>query len=142
MSSDIKTTAECTGGCGKQIPWTDAYCSECISCTGQRVNHKPIKPLFESNASATIKRVEATFSQRGSEYGDTWANCQFLNMKAVAGKFGITIPDKFLRVLCVAGFCDMKYQRLEGGYKDDTIVDRVAYDAFLAEEVRRLERSQ
>lgn len=100
------------------------------------------QPLFESNAGATLERVKSTFCQRGNEYGDTWKNCQFLTMKAIARKFGITIPDKFYRALSAAALCDMKHQRLEGGYKDDSLVDGIAYEAFLAEEVRKLEQAQ
>jgi hypothetical protein len=96
------------------------------------------EPMFEKRANATLARVTATFGQRGTEYGDTWANCQWLAMKATAQELGITVPPEFLRALAVAALVDLKYQRLEGGYKDDSVVDAGAYGAFWAEEMRVL----
>ena len=92
-------------------------------------------PLFDTNASATIARVSATFNQRGGEYGDTWRAAQWLNMKAVAKLAGIALDTETARVLAAAALSDVKYQRMQGGYKDDTIVDRIAYDANLAQEI-------
>lgn len=92
-------------------------------------------PLFESHANATIERVRATYSQRGGEYGDTWRNCQWLALKAAARKLGVQIPDKFLTAIAAAVLVDVKYQRLEGGYKDDSVVDGIAYQALWAQEM-------
>jgi hypothetical protein len=100
------------------------------------------RPKFEKNALATFERATATFGERGTQYGDTWRDCQFLKMKAVASHFGLSIPDQFFRALATAAFSDMKYQRLQGGYKDDSIIDGINYDAFLAEEVRELEAAK
>jgi hypothetical protein len=97
------------------------------------------EPLFESNANASIARVTATFGQRGAEYGDTWRNAQWLTMKAVAKKLGVSIPDDALRPIAAAVLCDVKYQRLEGGYKDDSVIDGIAYNANLAEEMLKRE---
>lgn len=94
-------------------------------------------PLFESHALATIKRATATFQGRGDEYGDTWRECRFLKMKAVARELGCNIDPEHFRALATAAFCDMKYWRFLGGYKEDSILDGINYDAFLAEEVRR-----
>lgn len=93
---------------------------------------------FEANALATLERVQSTFTQRGGEYADTWKTCRFLKMKAVAQALKIEIPDDCFGALCAAGFCDMKYERFSGGWKDDSSVDGIAYDAFLAEEMRQL----
>lgn len=97
------------------------------------------EPLFESNANASIARVTSTFGQRGAEYGDTWRNAQWLAFRAVAKRFGLEIPESAIRPLCAAVMVDVKYQRLEGGYKDDSIVDGIAYSANLAEEMRAFE---
>ena len=91
--------------------------------------------LFDSNALETLKKVEAIFTQRGNEYGDTWRNCTFTTLKAVAKELGATIPDHALRAVATAAFVDMKYQRMEGGYKSDNIHDGIAYMAFLDKEM-------
>lgn len=96
------------------------------------------QPLFEQRANATIERVRQTFGQRGSEYGDTWRNCRFVVMKAIARDLKLSIPDDCYRALATAAFIDMKYQRSEGGYKEDSLIDGIAYQAFLADEMREL----
>ena len=96
------------------------------------------KPVFETFADATLNRVRATYAQRGTEYGDTWKNSQFLMLKAVAKQLGVEIPDTCLRAISAAVLCDVKYQRMEGGFKDDSLVDGIAYTALLAEEMKRI----
>src|SRR5436190_1865467 len=98
---------------------------------------KPEKPLFETHALATIQRSIETFSGRGIEYGDTWRETRFVIMEAVARKLGCDIRPEHFRALATAAFCDMKYWRGLGGYKDDSLVDGINYQAFLAEEMRR-----
>lgn len=98
-------------------------------------------PKFETNALATLHRVESTFGQRGTEYGDTMKNCQWLTMKTIARRYGIHIPPELFRALAVAGLCDVKYQRQEGGYKDDNLVDAIAYQSFLAQDILDLDRT-
>ena len=95
-------------------------------------------PLFESHALATMDRAKATFAVRGDEYGDTWRETRFLKMQAVAKALGDNIPTEHLRALATAAFCDMKYWRFLGGFKDDSLIDGINYDAFLAEEMRQL----
>ncbi len=96
-------------------------------------------PLFESHALATFDRAKATFVGRGNEYGDTWRDCQFLKMKAVASALRCEIKPEHFRALATAAFCDMKYWRfLSGEFKDDNLIDGMNYDAFLAEEMRAL----
>ena len=41
------------------------------------------------------------------------------------------------RLLAAAALSDVKYQRMEGGYKEDTVIDRIAYDANFAAEMER-----
>lgn len=98
----------------------------------------PQQPLFEKRASATIKRVTNTFGQRGSEYGDTMRDCQWLCLKAVAKKLGVVIPPEHCRALAIAAMVDIKYQRYQGGYKDDNGVDGIAYSAFLVDEMMEI----
>lgn len=95
-------------------------------------------PMFESYADATLARTRGTYAQRGTEYGDSWRNAQWLTLKAVCKSLGVKITDEHLIAIVVAGLCDVKYNRLEGGYKDDTIVDDIAYHAFLAEIMEQL----
>lgn len=97
------------------------------------------QPIFETYADLSFGRVRATYAQRGTEYGDSWRNCQWLAMRATCRKLGIEIPERFLRALAVAALYDVKYQRLEGGYKDDSVIDAMAYGGLWAEEMRRLE---
>ena len=99
-----------------------------------------IRPLFETHALATIQRSVETFAGRGLEYGDTWKDCQFVTMKAVAKELGCDIAPAHFRALATAAFVDMKYWRGLGGYKDDSLVDGINYQAFLAEEMRQLDR--
>lgn len=97
-----------------------------------------MKPLFETHALATLGRATDTYVGRGSEYGDTWRECRFLKMAAVARALGYEIKPEHFRALATAAFCDMKYWRFLGGYKDDSLLDGINYDAFLAEEVKQL----
>lgn len=92
--------------------------------------------LFEENALATLDRVKSTFTERGQQYGDTWRDCQWLALRAVAFQLGVAIPPECLRPLAAAVLVDVKYQRLQGGFKDDHLVDGIAYAANLAEEMR------
>ena len=96
------------------------------------------KPKFESNADATLDRVRATYSQRGGEYADTWGTCRFPVMTSVAKELGSTISPQHFRALASAALCDMKNERMTGGWKEDNMIDGIAYDAFLVEEMRLL----
>jgi len=93
------------------------------------------KPLFEERADRTLDKVRAVYAQRGGEYADTWRTCRFLAMKAVSMKLNLEIRDEYLRALATAAFVDMKYERLGGGFKDDSIIDGIAYGAFLVDEM-------
>jgi hypothetical protein len=101
----------------------------------------PPQPIFETHALATLDRAKSIFAGRGTEYGDTWRECRFLKMAAVARELGLAIPAHYLRALATAAFADMKYWRFLGGFKDDSLVDGINYDAFLAEEMRRVTES-
>jgi len=96
-----------------------------------------MEPLFETLALPTLERVKATFTQRGGEYGDTWRNCEFITTKAIAKEFGVNIQSlDILRSIALGILVDLKHQRLEGGWKEDSIIDGIAYSAALAEQVR------
>lgn len=97
-----------------------------------------MKPIFEEHAMKSYARAQEIFTARGSGYGDTWRECNFLKMKAVADALSIPIPDNALRALATAAFLDMKYWRNLGGYNDDSLIDEMNYDAFLAEEMKQL----
>ena len=96
------------------------------------------KPKFETNADATLDRVRATYSQRGGEYADTWGTCRFPVMTSVAKELGSTIKPEHFRALASAALCDMKNERMTVGWKEDNMIDGIAYDAFLVEEMRLL----
>jgi hypothetical protein len=95
-------------------------------------------PIFETFADRTLGRVRGTYAQRGTEYGDSWRNCQWLAMKATCRALGLSIPEDSLRALAVASLYDVKYQRLEGGYKDDSVIDAMAYGGLWAEEMKQI----
>lgn len=95
------------------------------------------RPIFETFADTTLNRVRGTYTQRGTEYGDTWAHCQWLALKATARELGVEIPDSKLRAIAAAVLVDVKYQRLEGGFKDDSVIDGIAYNSLWAEEMQR-----
>lgn len=117
------------------------YCGEWIKAVdgcGKCKTLPPAQPLFEKRALASIARVTATFGQRGNEYGDTMRDCQWLALRAAAKQLGIDIPLEKARAIAIAGMVDIKYQRLQGGYKDDSVIDGVAYATFLADEMQEL----
>lgn len=100
------------------------------------------KPTFEVFAEATIERARATFEQRGVEYADDWKEVRPLTLRAVSSKLGFSIPQEYERAVMWAVLCDLKYQRRMGGYKDDTMIDSINYDAVLAEEMQRLMKTE
>lgn len=100
------------------------------------------RPIFETFADTTLNRVRGTYAQRGTEYGDTWAHCQWLALKATARELGVEIPDSKLRAIAAAVLVDVKYQRLEGGFKDDSVIDGIAYNSLWAEEMQRQAQPQ
>ena len=94
-----------------------------------------VSNAFIAGATKTLDQVKATFHGRGDEYGDTWNDCQFLVMRATAKRLGAQVPDDAWRALAAAAHVDMKYQRLQGGYKADSLVDGIAYSGYLTSEV-------
>lgn len=95
----------------------------------------PVKPTFERLADSTIQEVTATYAQRGAQYGDSWANSSWNTVNAVCGQLGVTIPPEFRRAIALAFLCDVKYNRHTGGFKRDTLIDSIAYQAALAQAI-------
>lgn len=105
-----------------------------------------MKPLFDTLADATLERVQQTYSYkqqegRGAQYGDTMRECEFLTVQAVAGELldPTLCDEQDYRLACfLAGMVDMKLERMRGGYRDDNLVDLIAYAAALAELMKQL----
>lgn len=95
------------------------------------------KPTFESFADATLAKVRATYGQRGVEYADSWNietfHSPFTDLviqQNANTKSGLTNAG-LKRLLAAAALCDVKLSRMSGGYKEDTLIDLIAYIAFL-----------
>lgn len=96
-------------------------------------------PLFQRRAEPTLKLAQDTFRTRGDQYGDTWADCQWLKLKAILFTMWGKIPTPGqCRAMALAAYADMKYQRMQGGYAEDHILDGINYDAALATEMREI----
>lgn len=112
-------------------------CPECVALGKSSVKEEPTTDqLFQSLADKTLDRVRDTYNKRGKEYGDSLRHCQWLTMMAVAKEYGVEIPEKARRALALAVMVDIKYQRNEGGFKDDSVIDGIAFASALAEEMR------
>jgi hypothetical protein len=96
------------------------------------------KPTFETFAAATIERATGTYTQRGQEYKDSWAAPATNMLDAVCSKLGVNIPEESKRAIMLAVLVDVKYNRLVGGYKDDTVIDMINYELVLAEAMQRM----
>lgn len=93
---------------------------------------------FIEHATATIKEVVKTMQERGSQYADTWGEdgCWHLT-KAIVKKYtDKDLDDQSLKAIALACFCDQKYSRFAGGYKQDTAVDLIPYLGALANLVK------
>jgi len=103
---------------------------------------KKEEPLFEKNARKTLKDTIKVFEQRGGSYGDSYKIDQHLALKAILKKFNVEVDDRILNAIQAAVLVDTKYSRLVGGYKEDSIVDMLAYGAFLVEEMKTIEKEE
>lgn len=99
------------------------------------------QPLFETNVLPILSEVIDTFTERGTQYADTWKNCRWLALIATLRKIG----DRFhydieeLRAISAAALVDIKYSRLEGGYKEDSAIDAIAYYPNWVAQMRKVE---
>ncbi len=99
-----------------------------------------MKPTFEGLVEETITRATGTCNQRGAEYGDSWKNPSFSMFEAVWKKvtgspLTLTLDQK--KAVALAVLVDIKYNRMVGGYKEDSIDDGINYAAALASQVRK-----
>lgn len=99
-------------------------------------------PLFEERVMSTLARATEIFKTRGQQYGDSWRDCQFLAIKSAAKELGLNIKENHCRAIAAAALYDIKYQRLQGGYREDSIDDGINYGAFLAAEMRAIKESE
>lgn len=96
-------------------------------------------PAFERRANATLDRVRNTYASRGREYGDTWRDAPLFYLQSVLREFGLPPLDRpRLVALAAATLADVKYSRMIGGYKDDNLIDGIAYTACLAEAMKEV----
>lgn len=108
-----------------------------------------MQPMFDELCKRRLSKTIKVCEERGNQYGDTLRNGQWLVTRSVLGKFnswGLTLYSvqtfpELARALAVAGLVDVKYQRLEGGYKEDHLDDGINYSAVLAELMLELERT-
>ncbi len=84
---------------------------------------------FIAHATNTIKEVAETMRERGTQYADTWGKdgCWHLTRSVVAKYTGKELDDEALKAIALASFCDQKYSRFAGGYKEDTAIDLIPY---------------
>ena len=84
---------------------------------------------FIAHATNTIKEVAKTMQERGSQYADTWGSdgCWHLTKAMIAKHTGKELDDQAIKSIALACFCDQKYSRFAGGYKEDTAVDLIPY---------------
>ena len=94
---------------------------------------------FERMAGPVLEECVGVFSQRGGQYGDTWLECRWVKLRAAARLMGIdTLTDAQCRVLASSVLCDVKYARDLGGYKEDSSLDGINYEALRVGEIREL----
>ena len=93
---------------------------------------------FIDHATTTIKEVVKTMQERGSQYADTWGKDGCWNLtKAVVKKYtDKDLDQEALKAIALACFCDQKYSRFAGGYKEDTAVDLIPYLAALVNTIK------
>lgn len=119
-----------------QCGGTFAHKETCSAGYGARTT----PATFERLADATLARCRAVYAQRGASYGDTWLKTPFNALDAVTRKLGYVVERRHMRAIAAAVLVDIKYERLVGGYSDDSIVDGINYAAVLAEEMRELSK--
>jgi hypothetical protein len=93
---------------------------------------------FIDHATTTIKEVVKTMQERGSQYADTWGKDGCWNLtKAVVKKYtDKELDQEALKAIALASFCDQKYSRFAGGYKEDTAIDLIPYIAALVDTIK------
>lgn len=93
---------------------------------------------FIGHATNTIKEVAKTMQERGSQYADTWGEdgCWHLTRAMIKKYTDKDVDNQALKAIALASFCDQKYSRFAGGYKEDTAVDLIPYLGALVDVVK------
>jgi hypothetical protein len=94
---------------------------------------------FVSHATNTIKEVAKLMQERGSQYADTWGadGCWHLTKAIVKHFTEKDLDQETLKAIALACFCDQKYSRFAGGYKEDTAVDLIPYLGALVDVLKK-----
>lgn len=82
-------------------------------------------------------------TQRGQEYGDSWALENLVTTFTVATlkRLGIELPPEELRLIIAASLVDVKDQRIGAGpWKLDSAVDGINYRSLYADLREQYER--
>lgn len=94
-------------------------------------------PRFTRALNQGFKVLRPVFEERSRQYGDTMEECRWLTMLSAADAIGIKLEPWQARILFLAGQDDMKYWRQLGGFKFDSLLDRLAYCGALIGELDR-----
>lgn len=100
---------------------------------------------FDAGADKTLDAVRAIYAQRGEEYGDSWRleNMTTTFTEAVLRRMNVQAAPTMLRLLQLASLVDVKESRLKNGpYKQDSVIDGIAYRALFDALWERPESSQ
>lgn len=95
---------------------------------------------FAAQAAMGLKEVSPIMQARGAEYGDPWETSQWTTLRAVSQRYGLTVSPQMARLLAAAALVDIKHERNSGGFKEDNLVDGVAYSLNLIGEVKTMDR--
>ncbi len=97
---------------------------------------------FPESADSTIEKVRQTYTTREGEYGDSFHldNQAPGFLRTTLARFGVTVTPEQLRLIQLASLIDTKMQRMIGPFKEDTLVDLIAYVAVYNELRAKYER--
>lgn len=95
---------------------------------------------FIDSATSTLIEVAGIMKERGQQYADTWGKdgCWHLTRAVLKQYTNIDfVDDQALKAIALASFCDQKYSRFAGGYKEDTVIDLIPYLGALAKLLKK-----
>lgn len=95
------------------------------------------EPRFTRALNQGMAVLRPVFEERSRQYGDTMEECRWLTMLSSAEAMGLKLEPWQARILFLAGQDDMKYWRQLGGFKFDSLLDRLAYCGALVGELDR-----
>jgi hypothetical protein len=93
------------------------------------------EPRFTRALNQGMAVLRPVFEERSRQYGDTMEECRWLTMLSAAQAMGLKLEPWQARILFLAGQDDMKYWRQLGGFRADSILDRLAYCGALIGEL-------